>query len=91
MAAAIKNAKAGGRKAGVPNKLTADIKALAGQYGPEAIKTLAHIMVNGETEPGRIAAAKELLDRAYGKARQGVDVEGNLKATITQITRRILD
>lgn len=85
------NPKGVGRPRGTINKATADVKALASEYGPEAIKTLAHIMVNGETEPGRIAAAKELLDRAYGKAKQAVDVGGGLDVSITRIIREISD
>lgn len=68
------NPKGVGRKPGVPNKATADIKALAQQYGAKAMATLAQIMESGEGEAARIAAAKELLDRGYGKAAQAVDV-----------------
>jgi len=57
---------------GKPNQATADVRALAGQYGEDAIRTLAQIMKSGETESARISAAKELLDRAYGKAAQPV-------------------
>lgn len=64
-------AKAGpGRPKGRLNKVTADVKALAGKYGPGAIKRLAQIMDEGESEAARVAAAKELLDRAYGKPAQ---------------------
>jgi hypothetical protein len=37
---------------------------------PEAIKELARLAVKARSESARIAAAKELLDRGYGKARQ---------------------
>ena len=61
----------GGRKAGTPNKVTADVRALAQKYGPKALNTLAKIM-DGSEQPAaaRVSAAKELLDRAYGKAPQ---------------------
>jgi hypothetical protein len=72
--------KTGGRKPGVPNKATRDIKALAQEYTSKAIEELAKLagMVDGETkaesEPARIAALKELLDRGHGKAPQSVDM-----------------
>ena len=59
-----------GRKKGVPNKATASLKELAREYTTEALTTLSSIMLQGESEPARIAAAKELLDRGYGKASQ---------------------
>lgn len=65
----------GGRKPGTPNKVTADVRSLAQEYGPKALKTLAEIMEAGEQPASaRVSAAKELLDRAYGKSPQPVDV-----------------
>ena len=62
-----------GRPKGAVNKVTADVRALAQQYGPRAIKTLASIMENEEQPaPARVSAAKELLDRAYGKSPQPI-------------------
>ena len=80
-----------GRPKGVPNKATADIKALAQQHGPKAIANLARLagfmvdedgkpIAGAESEQARIAATKELLDRGYGKAVQpqaGPDGESN--------------
>lgn len=57
-----------GRKPGVPNKATADLKALARQYVPAAIVELARLAEEAESEAARVAAIKELFDRAYGKA-----------------------
>ncbi|MFY4709953.1 hypothetical protein [Burkholderia glumae] len=65
-----------GRPAGVPNKITADIKALAQEHGPAAILELATILKSSENDQARIAAAKELLDRGYGKATQHAEVTG---------------
>lgn len=77
--------KTGGRQKGTPNKATAEIKALAQQFGPAAILRLAemagfapdpadptgHTKLKGaESESAQIAATKELLDRGYGKAVQ---------------------
>ncbi len=94
----------GGRKKGVPNKATRDIKALAQKHGPEAIGKLVKLMrgsdarakalslkileitpgdpkaeallqrlvalLTAQNIPAEISAAKELLDRGYGKPAQ---------------------
>ena len=59
--------KTGGRKAGTPNKTTADIKALAQSYAPKAVKELARLALKAQSEQARVTAIKEILDRAYGK------------------------
>lgn len=59
-----------GRKPGVPNKATADIKALAQKYTDKAMKELARLAVEAESEQARVSAIKELLDRGYGKSTQ---------------------
>lgn len=70
----------GGRKAGVPNKATAAIKEIAGQYTEQAVTTLVSILAGGEGIPAaaQVAAAKELLDRAHGKPGQSVDLTGDM-------------
>jgi hypothetical protein len=62
---------AGGRP-----KVVAEVRELAQQHGPEAVKTLALIMAD-ESQPGqtRIAASTALLDRGYGKPVIGVRVD----------------
>ena len=64
-----------GRKPGSPNKITAEVKILAQQYGEEAILCLANIMRIGDTSAARVAAAKEILDRAYGKSVQYQEID----------------
>ncbi|MFY3543111.1 hypothetical protein ACOTH0_08865 [Achromobacter xylosoxidans] len=65
--------KTGGRTKGTPNRATADIKALAQLHAVEAIATLAEIMKDPEHPPAaRVAAAKELIDRGFGKATQPI-------------------
>lgn len=73
----------GGRKPGVPNKATAEIKEIARQYGPKAIKELAKLAGldpagkgKAESEQARIGALNAILDRGYGKAAQTVAGEG---------------
>jgi hypothetical protein len=72
----------GGRQKGTPNKATADIKALAQDYGPAAIAELARMSgLTGEpgaqTEAARVACLKELLDRGYGRATQPLTGDGD--------------
>lgn len=64
--------KTGGRTKGTPNRVTADVKALAQQHGPDAIKRLAHLMMKAESEAAQVAAANAILDRAYGKPKQAL-------------------
>jgi len=71
-----KGHKTGGRVAGTPNKATSEIKALAQAHAATAIKELARLSVEAESEAARVAAIKELLDRGYGKSAQPVTGEG---------------
>jgi hypothetical protein len=71
-----KGVKTGGRVRGTPNKITADIRALAQNHAPEAIAMLATILTTSENDSARIAAAKELLDRGYGKSTQATEISG---------------
>lgn len=74
----------GGRPKGSKNKSTvardagrAWMEAQARTYTDEALAVLAAIMREGTSEPARIAAARELLDRGHGKAPQALtDADG---------------
>lgn len=65
-----------GRKKGTRNKATAEIKDLAREHGPFIIEKLVDILANGTSETARIAAAKELLDRGYGKSTAVQELSG---------------
>jgi hypothetical protein len=67
--------KTGGRKAGTPNKTTSAVRALAQDYGHEAIELLATIMRSSQNEAVKISSARELLDRGYGKAQPAIEVQ----------------
>ena len=71
-----KGVKTGGRRAGTPNRATADVKALASQYAEDAFAELARLAQKAQSEAARVAAIKELLDRAYGKSKQQTEVTG---------------
>jgi hypothetical protein len=82
-----------GRKPGVPNKANAEIKAVAQQYGPEAIERLVDLM-RGNDPDVALKAANALLDRAYGKPAQMLqgDPEQPLEHNVSvldEFTRRI--
>lgn len=83
-------AKTGGRQKGTPNKATADIKALAQEYTPKAMQRLVRIIDESESDAAVVSAIKELFDRGFGKSRQSLDVEANVKAAITRIERQIV-
>lgn len=83
----------GGRKKGVPNKATAEIKAIAQPYSEKAIAVLAQIMQTGESEAARVSAANSILDRAYGKPTQAVqhsDPNGDPIKTILELSDEAL-
>lgn len=76
-----KGTRIGGRQKGTPNKATADVKAVAQQYTDEAVKALATIMRDSESDAAKVAAIREILDRGHGKARQSIDLDANLTVT----------
>jgi hypothetical protein len=82
------HAKVGGRQKGVQNKATRDVRELIDGGGDiaQVIAGLFRIALFGETEPGRVAASKELLDRRYGKAPQAVVGDPN-GAPVRIVTR----
>lgn len=83
--------KTGGRQKGSANKVTADVKEAAAFYTSDAIATLATIMGDvGEAAPARVAAARELLDRAHGKPKQALDIDAEVRATVTKIERKLV-
>jgi hypothetical protein len=70
------NGRRGGRPKGSVNKATADIRELACQYAPAALQELARLSVNAESEAAKVAAIREILDRAYGKSLQALEHSG---------------
>ena len=75
--------KSGGRKPGQRNRATADIRDLAQQFGPAAIRQLAKLggllsagKGAAESEQARAMACNSILDRGYGKPGQAVTHSG---------------
>jgi hypothetical protein len=65
--------KLGGRKKGTPNKSTSEIRTLAQEYGPEAIRRLVSLMRQSDDRKLQFAAARELLYRGYGPPKEPED------------------
>jgi hypothetical protein len=67
----------------VPNKATAEVRLLAREHGPAAIKELARLAMEAQSEQARISACNALLDRAYGRSQIGQPIEIDLPDTST--------
>jgi hypothetical protein len=79
-----------GRTKGTPNRITRDVRLVAREFTAEAIRTLASIMRRKTAhDQARVAAAKELLDRGWGKPTQPVD--GQLVVGISAELRRFIE
>lgn len=74
----------GGRAKGTPNKATASIRDIARQYTAEAVEALVGVL-RDESPAARVAAAKEILDRGYGKAT--TIIGGDAENPLTTILR----
>lgn len=66
--AAAKRKKTGGRRPGSLNKNTHDVRALAQEFGHEAVRQLAFEMRHATDSRARSMAACALLDRGFGRA-----------------------
>jgi hypothetical protein len=58
--------KTGGKQIGSLNKATAEVRALASEYGEAAMTELARLANEADSEAARIAACTVILKRAYG-------------------------
>jgi len=83
-----------GRKPGVKNKATIDLKKVAEPYSKEAVEVLVSIMRDKEVPATtRVQAADKLLDRAHGKPAIaiGIDAEIDIKETSFDHLKKFLD
>ena len=60
------NGKLGGWPPGSLNKTTVEIRALAQLAAPDAFADLVRLSREAQSEQVKLAAIKEILDRAYG-------------------------
>lgn len=63
-----------GRKTGAVSIAKRNLSEMAKDHGAAALQTLADIARDGESEAARVSAAVAILDRAYGKPVQSVEV-----------------
>lgn len=68
----IRGSAGKGRPKGVKNKVGADVREIARKYTAEAFRALVDIVKNGDSSASRVMAARELLDRGYGKPAQTI-------------------
>ncbi|MBI4740621.1 MAG: hypothetical protein HY777_03485 [Betaproteobacteria bacterium] len=66
--------KTGGRQKGVQNKVSREVRAAAMLHADKAIEALVMLMASAQNEQVRLAAARELLDRACGRTADAVEV-----------------
>ncbi|MFC5373213.1 hypothetical protein ACFPIF_11645 [Brevundimonas faecalis] len=60
------------------------MREAAANYTANAVATLAEIMQNSEhPAAARVSAANALLDRAHGKPKQAIDVDGLVNGALT--------
>lgn len=83
-----------GRPRGAANKATADIKEAASEYSQEALAILVSVARDGGAPAAaRVSAANSILDRAHGKPKQSVEVDGELDVnqTVTAVEYLVVD
>ena len=62
-------------------KIEGDVRALAQEHGPEAMMRLVGLM-SDENPRVAVVACQAVLDRAYGKAPQSVEMTGDMRMQI---------
>ena len=84
---AIQDRRTAGRRKGEPNKTTADIKRALAKYADAMVAELVRLATKAESEATRIAAIKEIFDRAFGKASQPIEaqIQVGISAELEQI------
>ncbi len=73
MAAQRGHTKAGGRKKGTPNRVTAELKLAFQKHGDELVDALL-ALTRSDDERIRLGAIQAALDRGWGRPAQAVQV-----------------
>ena len=71
-----------GRKPGQVNQVTKDIRAMAREHAAEALATLVDIMRNKDNPSLSKDAAKDLLDRGFGRPGQHIEVDADVRQDV---------
>lgn len=77
-----------GRKPGVPNKTTEYLKSLTQKDSEKVVKELVRLATKAKSEQTRVAAIKELLDRAYGRPSQALEHSGAEGAPLQVVVKK---
>ncbi len=80
-----------GRPIGALGKITNDARRQAKRYGPMAMRELARLATKAINENARVSACKEILDRAYGKSKEYIDVNVSGQIDIRSIAVSAVD
>jgi hypothetical protein len=83
--------KTGGRASNTPHNKNNEAFELARKHGPKVIEGLWTIFETSNSEASRISAAKELLDRAYGRPASTVTGDGSGEPIIIRHEVKWLD
>lgn len=67
-----------------------DLVAACKARTPAALAVIEQIMEQGQSERTRLAAAQAIIERAYGKPKETVEMDAQLSGRIETITRRII-
>ena len=81
-----------GNPGGRPKKTKEELDLVAACKAktPDALAVIASIMEKGQNERNRLAAAQAIIERAYGKPKENVELDAKITGRIEQITRRII-
>jgi hypothetical protein len=82
----FRNSRVSGNPGGKPKAGAPSILLLARSHAPAAIATLAEIACKGKSESVRVTAAVALLDRAYGRPAQSVEMDLKLTKNLETMT-----
>lgn len=78
-----------GRPKGSLNKATEEVKILARTYAPAALKELARLATKADSEQARVSAANSILDRAYGRPHQSVDMSHDVGDALASVLSEV--
>lgn len=73
-----------GRKKGVVSQAKRELAEMAKDHAETALQVLVDVATSkAAPEAARVSAASAILDRAYGKPRQSVEVDGAMAGSLT--------
>lgn len=71
-----------GRPQGSQNKITSNLRELAGKHTAECVQQLINIAKKSKNEANRLAAIEQLLNRAAGKPAQALTTDPDMPMEI---------